>query len=82
MVLADNMKKPHPYFGALQLVEADGKDTFIHLNKKAVLYGSLFSFFFIFEPRHDIDVSAIYSHCDCTRMIGSPNLYSHIAKAL
>ena len=34
MVLADILKKPHPYFGAPQSAQADGKDPFIHLRKK------------------------------------------------
>ena len=34
MVLADILKKPHPYFGAPQSAKADGKDPFIHLRKK------------------------------------------------
>ena len=45
MVLADILKKPHPYFGAPQSAKADGKDPFIHLYKKAILSGSLFSLF-------------------------------------
>ena len=89
MVLADKLKKPHLYFGAPQSANADGKDPFIHLKKKAVLFGSLFfmrglksHIALFFYPRRDIDVSAIYSHGDCTRMIGAPNLYPHLAKAL
>ena len=90
MVPTDKLKKPHPCFGAPQSAEADGKDAFIHLKKSGPIWIAFFvrrlkshiALFFIFYPRHDIYVSTIYLHCDCTRMISSPNLYPHFAKAL
>ena len=36
MVLADILKKPHPYFGAPQSAKADGKDPLHPPQKKAI----------------------------------------------
>lgn len=45
MVPTDKLKKPHPYFGAPQSAKADGKEPFIHHNKKS---GPIWIAFFIF----------------------------------